>query len=170
MLNLIGSIRRRLGNTAPASITTTLVATATVALAGCGENWFANTEATLVSQPDVFQAVELEFENEAGETIDLLNEGGRFELVLDEEQGVFESDFGFQDTEVDVSGTFELRDGEIVFSDDPFENDEVILQRSFEFLRADGVLFLEDPTSAFDVDNDGEEEVAELSIRLESVD
>lgn len=144
---------------------------ATLGLAGCeGENLFANSDPVVANDRDIFDAVVLEFVDPLGDRIDLIAEGGRFELALDEDAGEFESDFEFRDVLIGVTGTFFIEDDNIVFSDDPFEDDDLVLERSFDFVDEGDVLFLSDPAAVFDVDNDGSEEVVEMQVRLEARD
>lgn len=144
---------------------------ATLVLAGCeGENLFVNSEPAVSNQGEVFDAVVLEFVDPLGDRIDLIDEGGRFELALDDEAGEFESEFEFEDTRFDVAGTFRLEGDQIVFSDDPFEDDDLVLERAFGFVDEGDVIFLDDPTAVFDVDNDGTDEVVEMRVRLEARD
>ncbi|MFW5951261.1 MAG: hypothetical protein ACOCVZ_04020 [Gemmatimonadota bacterium] len=149
---------------------TLLVLAASAATAGCrGENRFANSDPTLVNTPHAFEAVRFEVVNQAGESVDLITQGALFQLSLDEEAETFESSFRFDALDIDVSGTFEILPGAIVFSDDPFEDDDLIIQREFEFEEVGSVLFLEDPETVWDIDNDGVDEIVSLDIRLDPV-
>lgn len=141
------------------------------ALAGCsGDNLFRNSDITLVDRPAGFEAVRFEFEPDDGDPVDLIAEGARFQLTLDPEDRTFESDFLHQDIDVRVEGTFDLDDGAIIFSDDPFTEDDSIIERRFDFEDAGDVIFLGDPSTVWDVDNDGVEEVVSLEIRMERDD
>lgn len=142
-----------------------------LAVAGCeGENLFANADPELVNDTPTFEAVRFDFVNGAGETFDLIEENARFELELDEEQGRFESDFRFDDIDIQVTGTFVQADRSIIFSDDPLAADDLVMERTFTFEEAGDVLFLGDPAVVWDIDNDGVDEVGSLDIRLELLD
>lgn len=147
--------------------TITLCAAAVVGLAGCeGENLFANADVVL-SGESAFRAVEFEIENRDGDRVDVIAEGGRFELTLDDEAGEFESSFQFRGSSFRTSGTFEIVDGRIEFSDDPLLDNDGETQRSFDFDRTDDAIFMEGTGVLFDVDDDGTREVATVRIRLE---
>lgn len=147
-----------------------LCAAAALALAGCGENRFANGEVVVVVEPDVFEAVRLEVDDGDGLPRDLVEEGGRFELILEEGPRAFRSDLEFQSLDLEVSGTFELGDGRITFSDGPFEDDDRVLERSYDILVGNAVLLFEGVNAVLDLDNDGIQEVVELEVLLERRD
>lgn len=150
------------------TLKTVMVFAIAATLTGCeGENLFANSDVILVDQPPAFEAVMFELENRAGDRIDLIDGGGRFELSLDEDAGEFDSRFQFRGSTIRRSGTFEVVNDRITFSDDPLEDDERDVARSFDFARTGDVLHLEDAATLFDVDNDGTDEVATLRIRME---
>lgn len=147
--------------------TTALCAAAVVGLAGCeGENLFANADVALIGGA-AFRAAEFEIVNREGERIDLIAEGGRFELTLDEEAGEFESSFQFRGSSLRTSGTFEIIEGRIRFSDDPLLDTPGEIQRSFVFTRTGDTIFMEDRGALFDVNGDGNREVATVRMRLE---
>lgn len=148
-----------------------LCAAAVAGLAGCeGENLFANADVVLGGASNAFQAVVFDIENRAGERLDLIAEGGRFDLSLDDEAGEFESSFQFRGSSVRRSGTFRVADGRITFSDDPLQDDDRELERSFDFVRTEDAIEMVDTGALFDVDGDGTREVATVRIRLEPRD
>lgn len=145
-----------------------------VTIAACeGENLFKKGGAGVIGgdpEPNpVYEATRFEFENEAGEMVDLIAEGARFELILNEDDGTFESRFRYRAIDFNVTGTFEIELGSFTFSDDPFSDDGVTTARSFSFLADEGLLFFRDPAAVFDIDNDGIDEVGSLDIRLDEV-
>ena len=153
------------------STVTLAIIAAAMTLAGCeGENLFANAGVTLTSQPEIFEAEAFVVEDETGLVVDLIDEGALFELVLDDEEGTFESSFQHEDIDFEVAGTFEIEDRVIAFSDDPFAGDDITTRRVFEFEDADDVILLRDPDTVWDIDNDGVEEAVSLDIRLELID
>ncbi len=143
------------------------LAAAGLILAGCGDNWFSNADAALVDAPDTYDAVEFELEDDAGVIRDLIGEGGRFELVLDDDAEEFEAAFELDGRVVQTEGTFTEAEGEMTFSDDPFSDDDLTVQRSMNLVRATDIVLLSDPSAVFDVDGDGVTEVVELRLRLE---
>lgn len=146
------------------------IALAATTLTGCdGENWFANTDVDLVDAPASFRAVEFDFVNEAGDIRDVIAEGGRFELTLDDDLGEFDATFEVDGRTFRTDGTFAMSGNEIVFSDDPFTDDDLDVQRSLELVRSDDVILLADPEAVFDVDGDGFTEVVEMNLRLERI-
>lgn len=147
-----------------------LSAAAALALAGCGENRFANGEVVVVGDPDIFDAVRLEVDDGSGFPRDLIDEGGRFELILEEGTQAFRSDLELRGVDLEVSGTFRIDDGRITFSDGPFEDDTLVLERSYDVLLGDAVMLLENVNGVFDLDNDGTREVVELEVLLERRD
>lgn len=153
---------------------TALCAAAAVSLAGCeGENLFANADVILAGGLNALRAVEFEIENRNGDRIDLVAEGGRFDLTLDDagnDFGEFQSTFQFRGSSIRASGTFEIDDGQIRFSDDPLQDNDGEIERSFDFNRTQDGIFMVDRGALFDVDGDGSREVATVRIRLESRD
>lgn len=147
---------------------TLLVLAATLGTAACdGENLFRTAGPTLISRTLTFDAVVFQVEDPVGDTVNLVDQGAQFELVLDDDTGTFESRFQHRAITIDMSGTYEVDGGTIVFSDDPFVEDGIVTQRAFTFQDADDVLFLGDPETVWDIDNDGVLEVVSLDIRLE---
>lgn len=153
-----------------------LATAAAIGLAACdGENFFKNSDVSVVgtdgAAPGVtYEAVRLEFENEAGLTLDLVDQGAIFLLTLDREEGTFASDLAYLDIDVQTTGTYTLEGDSIVFSDGPFADDAFGVERAYEFDDAGDVVFLRDPITVWDVDNDGVAEAASLDVRLDRRD
>lgn len=148
---------------------------AAVSIAACeGENLFKKGGAGVIGgDPEpvpVYEATRFEFENQAGEIVDLIDEGALFELTLDEDDGTFDSSFRYRAIDFDVTGTFDIELGTFTFSDDPFSADEIVTPRSFAFFADEGILIFREPEAVFDIDNDGTAEVGSLEIRLEEMD
>ena len=145
-----------------AGIVVAMVSAVTL-VAGCESDYSGPVAA---HTPPQYEAVVLTFENERGERIDLIEEGASFELTLDEEASTFESDFAFGSTVISRSGSVVIEGDRMIFGDDPFEDDDLELEREFVFEEVGDLIILEDPTSAFDVDGDGFSEVASMEVQL----
>lgn len=149
-----------------------LLATLTAALACEGENLFRTGEADLTG-PDpnlVYEAVRLEFDADAVGAVDLVDEGGSFELALDEAALLFESRFRFGTIDYATTGSFEADEGVLTFSDDPFLDDDVITTRAYTFEDHGSLLLLEEVNVVLDVDDDGFDEVGSMDVWLELTD
>ena len=149
-----------------------LLVAATVGSACEGENLFEGRGGGVINgdpEPDaVFEAVQMEYENEDGDRVDLIDEGAEWVLVFDEPEGRFESSFQHLDIDHDIEGTFVITGDTLTFSDDPFVEDDRTTERAFEFTRfGDETLFFRDVTTTWDIDSDGFEEAADLDIRLD---
>lgn len=143
------------------------LAVAGLVATGCGgENLFSNS-VTASNAPDTYRAVEFVFENEAGDLRDLITEGNRFDLILNEDLGEFDATFQLDGVTIRTDGTFVISGNEITFSDDPFTDSDVAVDRSLDIVRATNTIVLTDTNAVFDVDGDGFTEVAEMHIRLE---
>lgn len=151
-----------------------LLAAAVSGAAACeGENLFRSGEADVTGPDDaglVYEAVNLHFDAGAPTPVDLVEEGGSFELILDESALLFESRFRFGPIDHSTSGSFGSDEGILTFSDDPFLDDTVITARAYEFQDAGDILVLKDVTAILDVDNDGFEEVGSLDVWMERRD
>lgn len=144
------------------------LAVAGLMAAGCGgDNLFSNSDTTAINAPNTYRAVEFVFENEAGDLRDIIAEGNRFELILDEDLGEFDATFQLDGLTIRTDGTFVISGNEITFSEDPFNDSDVAVDRSLEMVRATNEILLTDTDAVFDVDGDGFTEVAEMHIRLE---
>lgn len=144
------------------------LAVAGLVAAGCGgENLFSNSDITGINAPDTYRAVEFVFENEAGDVRDIIVEGNRFELILDDDLGEFDATFQVDGVTIRTDGTFVISGNEITFSQDPFSDSDVAVDRSLAMVRTTNEIRLTDTDAVFDVDGDGFTEVAEMHIRLE---
>lgn len=140
---------------------------AAVALGACeGENHFANATGPLINDGDAFEAVAIIHESPDGEVIDLTAEGAAFELTLDEAEHAFRSSFDYLDTHVDIDGGFSVAEREIVFSDDPFLEDDLVTERALDFEEDGDRIFLRDLDAGIDLDGDGIRETAEFRVVL----
>lgn len=151
-----------------------LLAAAVSGAAACeGENLFRSGEADVTGPGDaglVYEAVNLHFDAGAPTPVDLIEEGGSFQLILDESALLFESRFRFGSIDHSTSGSFGSDEGILTFSDDPFLDDNVITARAYEFQDAGDILVLRDVTAVLDSDNDGFEEVGSLDVWMERTD
>jgi hypothetical protein len=129
-----------------------------------GENRFA---APALGEDNTFDAVEMEFRDAVGDTTDIVEEGGSFELTLDRDEETFRSRFQFLSIDYQLDGTFTVSEGRITFSDDPLADDELTITRAFDFTDAGDVIRLEDAAAVFDLDEDGTTETGELDILLQ---
>lgn len=145
----------------------TSLGAAILVLTGCGE--YIPGEPVFVD-PEIYDAVRIEIEDVDGLTRDLVLEGGRFELALEEGPGTFRSDLELSGVDLEVTGTYAFDDGQLVFSDGPFEDDDLVLERVYDVLVGEGVILIESATGVFDVDKDGATEVVEMEVRLERRD
>lgn len=144
------------------------LAAALGSIAACeGENLFRTAGVSLIDAPMRFEAVELVFEDAFGDRVDLVDQGALFVLLLEDDDDTFETRFRFGAIDVTAAGSFRFDGGELVLSDDPFEDDDIELERSFRFLWVGDDLVLEDPGAVFDMDGDGIEEVAALRVDLQ---
>lgn len=146
----------------------TSLGAALLVLAGCGE--YIPGEPVIGGDPDIYDAVRIEIEDVDGLTRDLVLEGGRFELALEEGPGTFRSDLEVSGVDLEVTGTYAFENDQIVFSDGPFEDDDLVLERAYDVLLGAGVILIESATGVFDVDNDGAKEVVDMEVRLERRD
>jgi len=125
------------------------LAVAGLVATGCGgENLFANSDITAINEPDTYRAVEFTFENEAGDLRDIIAEGNRFELILDEDRGEFDATFQLDGRTIRTDGTYVISGNEITFSDDPFDDSDVTVGRSVEIVRATNTILLTDTAAA----------------------
>jgi hypothetical protein len=152
-----------------------LVPVAIFALAACDdENFFENADVAVGGVGGgtgvTYEAVRLEFENEIGDVIDLVDLGALFLLTLDREETTFASELSYLDIEYETTGTYEVQGDTIFFSDSPFDQDSFDGEVAFEFDDTGDVIFLRDGETAWDVDNDGVAEVASLDVRLDRRD
>lgn len=141
-------------------------ATATLALAAC--DWDGGV--VIIDQPDTFDAVFLEIDDGVALPRDLIPRGARFELTLQEGPGTFQSDFEFDGVDLEVAGTYIVEDDRITFSDGPFDDDTLALERSYDVVMGTDVILIENGTAVFDIDNDGATEVVDIEVRLERRD
>lgn len=151
-----------------------LLAAAVSGAAACeGENLFRTGEADVTGPGEaglVYEAVRLHFDVGATAPVDLIEDGGSFELILDESALLFESRFRFGPIDHSTSGSFGSDEGILTFSDDPFLDDTVVTARAYEFQTSGDILVLKDVTAILDVDNDGFEEVGSLDVWMERTD
>lgn len=145
-----------------------LTAGIAVAATGCdGENLFRSDE--VVTDPitvPVYDAVAMEFDTGVGEVIDLMDRGAAFDIELDDDRLLFESNLRFGST-LTTSGTYEINGDVLTLSDDPFLDDNTISTRNLTMREVGSTLILEAGTVALDVDNDGFNEIGQLTIYLE---
>lgn len=140
---------------------------AALGLAACeGENLFSGISA-VANQSEAYDAVTFRFESEAGDTLDVIARGGRFELILDRPNGEFDSRFQFRAANIRADGTFVIRDDDIIFSRDPFAESGSSFERSLSYSEVADAILLEDRAALFDINNDGRRQSARLRIRLE---
>lgn len=145
-----------------------LTAGIVVAAAACeGENLFRSGEAVTgpVTVP-IYDAVAMEFDDGVGNVIDLTRQGATFDIELDEERLLFESNLRFGST-LNTTGTYEIDGDVLTLSDDPFLDDTTISARNFTMREIGSTLILEAGSVALDVDDDGFNEVGELTLYLE---
>lgn len=145
-----------------------LTASIAVAAAACeGENRFRSGEVVTgpVTVP-VYDAVAMEFDDGLGPVIDLMQEGATFDIELDEDRLLFESNLRFGST-ITTTGTYEIQGDVLTLSDDPFLDDTTISARNLTIRQVGDTLILDAGSVALDVDDDGFNEVGELTIYLE---
>lgn len=146
----------------------TLIAGVALAATACdGENRFRSGE--VVTNPvtvPVYDAVAMEFDDGLGTVTDLVQEGATFDIELDEDRLLFEANLRFGST-LTTTGTYEINGNVLTLSDDPFLDDTTISARNFTIREVGDTLIMEAGSVALDVDDDGFNEVGELTIYLE---
>lgn len=131
------------------------------------ENRFQSGEAiTAPGTVPVYDAVAMEFDDGVSEVVDLLDLGASFDIELDEERFLFESNLRFGPT-LTTSGTYEIEGDVLTLSDDPFLDDTTVSTRSFTVHKIGDTLILNAGSVALDVDGNGFNEIGELTIYLE---
>lgn len=145
----------------------TSLGAALLVLAGCGD--YIPGE-PVIGDLNIYDAVRIEIQDVDGLTRDLVMEGGRFELALEEGPGTFRSDLEISGVDLEVTGTYAFENDQLVFSDGPFEDDDLVLERAYDVLLGEGVIVIASATGVFDVDNDGAKEVIDMEVSLERRD
>lgn len=151
--------------TVPRTLLAPVLLAGSILVTGCsGENLFA--AGPLVNEAGEFQAVAILVETLGGGVVDLTARGATFSLDLEETDRTFHSVFRYLEIDADVTGSYDLEAGRIVFSDDPFQEDQRITERALDFLDEGDRLVLRDLETALDLDADGFLETAQLRVIL----